>query len=77
MSKLTLSVDPEVVARAKRFAAARGLSVSGLVERYLERLTRAEAAPAVPESLGRVRALLAGARLDVADHRSHLERKYR
>ena len=35
MAKLTLSVDEEVVRGAKRYAAARGTSVSRLVERYL------------------------------------------
>jgi hypothetical protein len=32
MSKLTLSVDEKVVRGAKRYAAARGTSVSRLVE---------------------------------------------
>jgi hypothetical protein len=77
VSKLTLSVDEAVIERAKRFAAARGLSVSGLVERYLDRLTRPGPAPAVPPSLARLRELVSGARLDVAEHRAHLERKYR
>ena len=36
MTKLTLSVDARVVARAKRYARARGTSVSGLVERMLD-----------------------------------------
>ena len=35
MSKLTLSVDPAVVRRAKKYAAARGTSVSRLVTTYL------------------------------------------
>ena len=34
-SKLTLSVAPEVVAAAKRYAAAKDTSVSQLVEDYL------------------------------------------
>ena len=41
MGKLTLSVDEEVVARAKRYAAGRRTSVSRLVEQYLHRLARA------------------------------------
>ena len=40
MPKLTLSVDEEVVRRAKRCAAARGTSVSRLVERYLDLLSK-------------------------------------
>lgn len=34
-SKLTLSVDDGVVRRAKRYARARGTSISRLVERFL------------------------------------------
>ena len=36
MSKLTLSVDVEVIARAKLFAEKRGISVSRLVEQFLD-----------------------------------------
>jgi hypothetical protein len=75
MSKLTLSVDEAVVERAKRFAERRGTSLSALVERYLELLTRESAPPAQPPVLGRLRGILAGA--DVDEHRRHLERKYR
>lgn len=74
--KLTLSVDPEVVAAAKRFAAQRGTSVSRLVERYLQ-LVAAE--PAEPDSapvLTRLRATLRGASATVDDHHAHLVRKY-
>jgi hypothetical protein len=40
MPKLTLSVDAKVVRGAKRYAAARGTSVSQLVERYLDLLSK-------------------------------------
>ena len=40
MSKLTLSVDQAVVQRAKRYARARRTSVSRLVERFLDLITR-------------------------------------
>jgi hypothetical protein len=36
MSKLTLTIDAAVVARAKRYAKSRRVSVSKLVERYLD-----------------------------------------
>ena len=36
MPKLTLGVDERVVRGAKRYAAARGTSVSRLVERYVD-----------------------------------------
>jgi hypothetical protein len=75
MSKLTLSVDAAVVERAKRFAERRGTSLSALVERYLELLTREPAPSAPPPVLGRLRGILTGAEVDA--HRRHLERKYR
>ena len=75
MPKLTLSVDGKVVRGAKRYAAAQGTSVSRLVERYLDLLSRPfDMAQAPP-----VLRLLRGAARDVpADaHRKHLARKYR
>jgi hypothetical protein len=74
MSKLTLSVDRDVVARAKKLAAQRGTSVSELVERYLDRLTREPAAGDAPPVLARLRGVLRG--VDPDEHRRHLERKY-
>jgi hypothetical protein len=75
MAKLTLSVDDEVVERAKRFAAKRETSVSKLVERYLELVTSATPGPTAAPVLSRLRGALAGA--DPAAHRRHLERKFR
>ena len=79
MAKLTLSVDEAVVARAKRYAARHGTSVSWLVEQFLAILSRT-ASPKderVPESLARLRAELEVVSIDVADYKKHLERKYR
>lgn len=79
MSKLTLSVDPAVVQRAKRYAERRGTSVSALVEQYLDLVTRAgptddgEPTPL----LRQVRSAVKGLSLDVAKYRGYLERKYR
>jgi hypothetical protein len=39
MGKLTLSVDQRVVSRAKRYARKRGVSVSQMVEAYLDVVT--------------------------------------
>lgn len=39
-TKLNLSVDTKVVARAKRYAARRKTSVSKLVEEYLDLVSR-------------------------------------
>lgn len=75
MSKLTLSVDEQVVRDAKRYAAARGTSVSRLVERYLGLLSK----PPKSEERTPVLRMLRGAARDVpADaYRQHLDRKYR
>lgn len=78
MSKLTLSVDDGVVRRAKRYARARGTSVSRLVERFLSFVaTEDGATPArkEPPILRRLRGSLKGA--VPTDYRRHLERKYR
>lgn len=79
MAKLTLSVDEAVVARAKRYAARHGTSVSWLVEQFLAVLT-GTASPRdrrIPKSLARLRAELEGASFEIADYRRYLERKYR
>ena len=75
MAKLTLSVDEDVIARAKAFAAQRGTSVSQLVETYLDRLTAGRVEVSEPPVLARLRGIIAGS--DAADHRRHLEQKYR
>lgn len=79
MTKLTLSVQQGVVKRAKRYAARRGTSVSRLVERYLDLVSRpASEADADPTPvLKRLRSELKRASVDVADYRRYLERKYR
>jgi hypothetical protein len=79
MSKLTLSVDEKVIARAKRYAEAQGTSVSQLVERYLDALARPPrvADEEVPEPLRRLRGLLKGVRFDREEYIDYLERKYR
>ncbi len=79
MSKLTLSVDQEVVARAKRYAEERGTSVSQLVERYLDALARPPvvAEEELPPSLRRLRGILKGVKFDREEYLDYLERKYR
>ena len=75
MAKLTPSVDPTIAERAKRFAERRGTSVSALVERYLDLLTREPRLEGVPPVLARLRGILGDG--DASEHRRHLERKYR
>jgi hypothetical protein len=74
-AKLTLSIDPEVVAAAKRYASGVGTSVSQLVEDYLAAIAApADSAPDAPV-LTRLRGSMHGG--NVNDHRRHLAKKYR
>jgi hypothetical protein len=76
MSKLTLSVDEQVVRRAKRYAAKRGTSVSSIVERYLTLVVRP---PRSKEEDPPVLKMLRGAAKDVDPeaYGRYLVRKYR
>jgi hypothetical protein len=78
MSKLTLSVDPEVVARAKRHAKHHGVSVSQMVETYLAAVAGPANSPSTtidPPVLRTVRGALK--RADPEDHKKYLAAKYR
>lgn len=79
MTKLTLSVDPEVVRRAKRYAVRRGTSVSALVEQYLDLVSRPApgGAAELTPLLQQVRSETKGLSVDQAEYRRYLERKYR
>ena len=89
-TKLTLRLDETVIERAKMYAAARGTSVSGLVEDYFRLVAHAAPDPAGGDgaemdwrdSLGaRVRSLLdrPAPHIDVdeEDYKRYLEIKYR
>jgi hypothetical protein len=79
MSKLTLSVDDEVIAQAKRYAEQNGVSVSSLVEIYLAEVSGlkkrnssvdSSATPILNSLRGSLR------KGDIEDYRRHLEDKY-
>jgi len=76
MAKLTLSVDTQVVSRAKQYAKRRGVSVSEMVETYLAAVAEpvSPATGAVP-ILRAVRGVLKKA--DIDEYRKHLAAKYR
>ncbi len=74
-TKLTLSLDPAVITRAKRYAKQRGVSVSAMVETYLAAVSQPMDAAKTPQVRGRLQGVLKGA--DPADYRRHLERKYK
>ena len=79
MTKLTLSVNEAVIARAKQYAAKRGTSVSRLVGTYLDVLSRPPIATDrdLPPITRRLRGILKGAKLNREEYIDHLERKYR
>ncbi len=75
MAKLTLSVDSAVVARAKRYAKACGVSVSQLVEAYLGSLSGPAPLSQPPPVLQSVRGILKNA--DRNDYSRYLAEKHR
>ena len=81
MPKLTLSVDADVVVGAKRYARARGTSVSRLVETLLRLVSSRPGGAAnrgrvvSPPVLTQLRGSLKTG--SVRDYYRHLERKYR
>jgi hypothetical protein len=81
MSKLILNVDKTVLARAKRYAKKRGVSVSTIVQEYLDVVGGTAARP-TPSSVGNdapvlrsLRGILKSASLQT--YRDHLVAKYR
>jgi hypothetical protein len=68
-------VDDRVVARAKRYAAQRGVSVSEMVEAYLSAVADSPAKTPDTPILRSVRGVLKKA--DLSEYRKHLAAKYR
>lgn len=84
-TKLTLSIDPEVIARAKEEAQRRGTSVSDMVETYLAVVSKTDEPRKAIDISPRVRALMGGIKVDPdkadtydprEEYRVFLERKY-
>jgi uncharacterized protein DUF6364 len=75
MQKLTLSVDPHIVARAKRYAKQQGTSVSEMVETYLAAVSQPSSTQEVPPISRSLRGVLKKG--DVRQYRKHLVDKYR
>jgi hypothetical protein len=77
MSKLTLSVDPAVISSAKRYAKEQGMSISEMVEVYLNAVSRppqpqgANAAPVLRALRGSLK------KASLEDYRRYLARKHR
>ena len=75
MSKLTLSVAPDVAARAKRYAKRQGTSVSRMVEAYLTSVIGPEMREERTPTLDSLAGILKKA--DIRDYHKHLSKKYR
>ncbi len=75
MSKLTLGVDPEVVALAKQYAKNHGTSVSEMVQTYLSTVARPKGSGRDSPVLRTLRGVLRKASIE--DYRKHLSDKYR
>jgi hypothetical protein len=74
-AKLTLSIDPSVVVRAKRYAKRSGMSVSQMVEAYLDTVTRTAAGETRETPvLNSLRGILKDADPDA--YRKHLVKKH-
>jgi hypothetical protein len=73
-AKLTLSVNPAVVSRAKRYAEQQGVSVSRLVEVYLASISQQAPPTDLPPVVASLRGILKDAGPDA--YRKHLVRKY-
>lgn len=73
-TKLTLSVDPQVVLAAKLYAAAAGTSVSQLVEDYLAAIVARPSASGAAPVLARLRGSMRT--VEIGDYRAHLVKKY-
>jgi hypothetical protein len=73
-TKLTLSVNPAVVSRAKRYAAKQGVSVSWLVETYLASVSQPDSPTELPPLVASLRGALKKAA--PAAYRRHLAGKY-
>lgn len=72
--KLTLSIDPDVVAAAKRYAETQGTSVSHLVESFLAAVSSSNAPSNTTPILTRLRGTLKG--VSIEDHRAYLVEKH-
>lgn len=77
-TKLTLSIDPEDIRSAKRYAARRKTSLSKLVQGYLRRISREEETESSTPILDRLKGILSGSGIEdpVEEHRAYLVEKH-
>jgi Family of unknown function (DUF6364) len=77
MSKLTLSVDEQVISRAKEYAKLHGMSISAMVETYLDAVAAPQSSYTSLDTpiLNSLIGIAKGANIE--DYYNYLEQKYR
>jgi hypothetical protein len=75
-TKLTLRLDEDLIASAKRHSAESGRSISQLVADFFTLIEASDAGVEVTPRVRSLRGALKGSGLDEIDYRRHLEDKY-
>jgi len=76
-TKLTLRLDDELIARAKRHSAKSGKSVSQLVSDYFTLIDAQDSEIEITSRVRSLRGVLAGSDASERDYKRHLEAKHR
>lgn len=76
-SKLTLRLDDQLIANAKRLARARGTSISALVAGYFAAMDAPAESMDLTPTVQRLRGVLRGTSAGVEEYRAHLGEKYK
>lgn len=77
MTKLTLSVDDEVIKTAKEWARSRGVSVSQMVSTFFIFVIKSKQPPdEMPPVLKKMAGILEKEEMLIKNYHNHLESKY-
>lgn len=74
-SKMTIRLSDDELAFAKRYARKNGLTLTALIHRYLDRLSRTEEKP-VPKEVDSVAGIVPKAAEAREEYRAHAIRKH-
>lgn len=75
-TKLTLRLDDELVAEAKTHAARRGKSVSQMFGDFISSLRARQPGSDLPPVTGSLLGIMKDYRVNEADYKKHLRKKY-
>ncbi|MGH7503967.1 MAG: DUF6364 family protein [Longimicrobiales bacterium] len=75
LRKLTLSIDEQVISRARRYSLRHKVSISQLVTRYLAGLGESDHARSVSKTVKRLRGILPQD-ASVDEYKEYLEKKH-